>query len=705
VTQLELAHIIPGRVRVRCPRSWLAARADVIGPKLRETRGVRDVRVAPHAGSVVVVYDPRRASADQILADLGRTPAARGRAEPPARDRIAPNGHGSRDDAQPLGLPSWLVLAGTSAALGASLAGAPAAAVLALTAASSAPSVIRAGHALAAGRLDVHVLQGLGLALLSTGGNLRAASLLAWFDSLGRFLLDLTVTRARRSLRKLLVPPGRSVVRLDRGRPSRIAIADLAPGHLVRVGAGERLPADGVVADGEALVDQQAITGEGLPVERRAGDRVFAWSLLQEGRLVVRVEQAGSDTVVGRIIEAVEASTEQKAELQVFAERLANRLVLRTLGLGLVGSLITRRPRTGISILVADYGLAARVAVPVAVLTAIIRASRAGILAKSPQVIEDLARVDTVVFDKTGTLTRGAPDVSRVVAWAGTEEPEHVLRLAAAGGEGVPHPVARAVARAAARRRIAVGASPAELRAGLGVQLVVDGVPVLIGSRRFMQSEGVPMHEVDPHEEAAHASGGAVTYVAHSGRLAGLLVLHDELRPDAPRAVADLRARRMRDVIMVSGDHPEPTRAIAERLGIERWHAEMLPEDKAALVERLRAEGRVVAMVGDGANDALALKAAQVGIGVQGGVEVVSEAAGVVLLRGGLDKVVEALDIARDGIAAVERGLDAAIEGNAAAITLSSLGLVGPFGSILVGHGAAIGGAVLAFWGRSRPPS
>jgi manganese/zinc-transporting P-type ATPase C len=686
--RLEVAHAVPGRLRVRCPRPWLRQRAGVIEVRLLATPGVKSVRAALSSGSMVIAYDPEATSPARLLAGLaavGTSPAT------PRFDHAEP-------EAPVAGAPSWLVLAWTTSALGASLVGIPVSATLALTIASSARPIVRAGRALAARRLDVDVLQVLALALLAARGNLPAANLLTWLESLGRFVLDRTVTRTRRSLRELLVPRGSSVLRVERGRPVTVGMTALSAGDLVSVGAGERLPADGVVAGGEGLVDQKAITGEGLPVERRPGDRVFAWSVLEEGRLLVRVEQAGRETMVGRIIEAVEASASEKPELQVFAERLANRLVGRTLLLAASGAAVTRRLDGGLGILVSDYGLAARVALPTAVLAAIIRASRAGILVKGPRVIEELARVDTIVFDKTGTLTRGAPAVSRVVAWGEIEEPEEVLRLAAAAGGGMPHPVARAIARAAARRRIAITpvAVEAELRAGLGVCAVVEGAPVLIGSRRFMDSQGVVLHGTGTHEESAHVTGGSVAFVARGGRLAGLVVLHDELRPDARRAMRDLRARRMRDVVMVSGDHAEPTRAIAERLGIERWHAEMLPEDKAALVRELRAEGRVVAMVGDGVNDALALRAAEVGMAVQGGVEVVSEAAGVVLLRGGLEKVVEALDLARRGIRAVDRALDAAVKGNAVALTLASLGLTGPFGSILVGHGAAVGAALLA---------
>jgi cation transport ATPase len=393
-------------------------------------------------------------------------------------------------------------------------------------------------------------------------------------------------------------------------------------------------------------------------------------------------------------VQSVEAAAVEKAELQVFAEKLADRLVGRTLLLAGAGAAITRNIDAGVAIVVADYGLAARVGVPSAVMGAVLRASRAGILIKGPRVVERLARVDTAVFDKTGTLTLGAPQVTRVVAYRPIEEPDEILRLAAAAERGLPHPVARAVMRAAAVRGItAPPAAEGELRVGLGVEVIVDGVRVQVGSRRFMEANEISLGAAARDERAAHERGGSVSFLAQNGRLAGMIVLEDELRSDAQEAVKALRSRRMRNVIMVSGDHREPTQAMAAALGIRHYYPELLPEDKAKLVRELRKEGRVVAMIGDGVNDAPALREADVGIAVQGGVPVAAETAGVVLTRGGLEKVVEALDLARGGIAAVDRALNAAVKGNIAAIGLASIGLGGPFTSILVGHGAAVAGA------------
>jgi P-type E1-E2 ATPase len=244
-------------------------------------------------------------------------------------------------------------------------------------------------------------------------------------------------------------------------------------------------------------------------------------------------------------------------------------------------------------------------------------------------------------------------------------------------------------------------------RVGLGVDVRVEDRRVLVGSRRFMEMHGVRLDAAKAAEAEGHQAGASATFVAIDGRLAGLLLLEDELRPEAPDAVAALRARKMRNVIMVTGDHPEPTRVIAESLGVRHWYA-VLPAEKAALIRRLRGEARVVAMVGDGVNDALALRAADVGIAVPGGTAVVAEAAAVVLLRGGLDRVVRALDLGHEAVDQFRSVVRVATQANLVVLGLASAGLAGPMTAILISNGAALGAALQALipppsWPRKMP--
>jgi P-type E1-E2 ATPase len=286
--------------------------------------------------------------------------------------------------------------------------------------------------------------------------------------------------------------------------------------------------------------------------------------------------------------------------------------------------------------------------------------------------------------------------VSRVASY-GTRGPDDILALAAAAERDVRHPFARTIVRRAEQSGRAIPeCSGPETRIGLGVAVTVEGDTVLVGNRRFLESQGVKLAPAAADEAEAHARGASVTFVAVGTLLAGAIVLEDELRDDAEAAIHALRARDTRDIVMVSGDHTEPTRFAARQLGVERYHADLLPEDKAALIRELRGQGRAVAMVGDGVNDALALREANVGIAVQGGAEVVTEAADVVLLQGGLEQVVRALDLGRATIRAYRRTIDLTVYGNLVVGGFSSVGLAGPTAAILISNGAALAATLLA---------
>jgi Cu2+-exporting ATPase len=553
--------------------------------------------------------------------------------------------------------------------------------------------------------MNGYVLEASTLVLLTLRGDYVAGALLTWLRSLGDYVVARSVRRTRRSLRNVVAAPDQIVARVADGQRTRVRAASLTVGDVVAVGAGRHVPVDGTVVGGEALVNQQTMTGEALPVERRTGDPVFAATTVEHGEIEVRIERVGLETAVGRIVEVIEAAADEKSGIQVFAERLADREVARTLTLAGLGTLVSRDVNAATAILVADYGTAARVGIPTSVATSLWRASHDGILIKGPRALENLARVNTVVFDKTGTLTSGVPHVTSIVRYSGGLDEDDLIRLVAAAEGGFRHPVARAVARLARERGIAVPTpTMTSQKVGLGVDVQVEGKQVLVGSRRFMDSLGVNLAAATATEAAAHDVGASPNFVAIDGELAGVLVLQDQLRDDARDAVRALRERKMRNVILLSGDHPEPSRVIADLLGLRHHYAELLPADKARLIRELKAEGRVVAMVGDGVNDALALNEADVGIAVPGGAEVATEAADVVLLRGGLVRVVRALDLARDSVDGVRRTLGIAARANLAVVGLASFGLTRPLSSILISHGSAVAAALVNALGRGRDP-
>ena len=588
-------------------------------------------------------------------------------------------------------------MATAGAALASSLLPVPGSVTAGLAIVSGLPILVRAGAAMRTGpRLNVDVLDGITFALLVGRRNFPAASLLAGLLAVGQWLLERAVVRGRRSLRELFAPPGQTVRRLRGRRQERVLATVIAPGDTVVLGASERIPIDGRVIRGEALVDQHTMTGEGLPVERKAHHEVYAGTTVEDGEIAIRVERVGPDTGFGRIIATIEAGASEKPEVQVFAEELANRFVGQTILFGLAGAAVSRSVDAAIAILAADYGTTAQVAIPTAAFAKVHQAVARGILLKGPRILEQLARVDTVVFDKTGTLTWGRPQVSRITSY-GARKADEVLGLAAAAERGVRHPFARTIVRHAEQGGLAIPeCTGAQTRIGLGVAVTVNGDRIRVGNRRFVESQGVDLEPAASDEAEAHARGASVTFVAVGATLAGAILLEDALRVDAERAIHALRARDPREIVMVSGDHVEPTRLAAQQLGVERYHADLLPEDKASLIRELRGQGRAVAMVGDGVNDALALREADVGIAVQGGAEVVMEAADVVLLEGGLEQVVAALDLGRATIHTYRQTIDLAVYGNLVVAGLASLGLAGPATAILISNGSALGAAFLA---------
>jgi len=684
----EVAHSIRGRLRVRYPAAWLRAQGRAVESAIRSLPGVRAVNGSAITGSVRIEYDPLRLAEGTLLESLARMEGRLSGSEVrrPARSTDA--------RVSPGRAPLWR-LAGASSVLCAACLPLPTPVVAGLVLAAELPSVMRAGTALGRRRVDGDVLEAATLLLLTGRGQLVASSLLIWLRSLGEYVLARTLVSARRSLRDVIGPPAATVPRQEGATTRRVRVADLELGDAVVVAAGQRLPVDGTVLQGEALVDQQTMTGESLPVERRAGDPVFAATTLEHGEITVRVDRLGLDTAVGRIVQAIERAADEKSDVQDFAERLSDREVGRTLALAGLGTLFSGSIDAGTAILVADYGLAARVGVPTAILSSINGAFRQDILIKGPRVLETLARIDTVVFDKTGTLTVGSPRITRIFEYGPLPEDE-LVGLVAAAERPFHHPIARAAARLAAERglRLPEVASTVE-QVGLGVHVRIADRHVLVGSRRLMERHEVILRPALVDEAAAHAIGAAPLFVAVDGRLAGLLVLQDQLRADAPAAVRALRARQMRNVILLSGDHAEPSRVIAESLGLRHHYADLLPEDKAHLIATLKADGRVVAMVGDGINDALALDESDVGIAVPGGADVATAAADVVLLRGGLDRVVRALDLARESIHAVRRTLDIASKANMVVVGLASFGLATPVVSILLSHGTTVAAAIV----------
>jgi Zn2+/Cd2+-exporting ATPase len=468
---------------------------------------------------------------------------------------------------------------------------------------------------------------------------------------IAEFVADLNTDRARASIKGLLGSvPQTALVRRD-GAERTVPVAELRPGDVVIVRAGEQIPADGTVRGGDGAVNEAPITGESVPSEKALGARVFAGTILESGALDVEVEKAGADTLFARIVALVETADENQAPVQKLADRVAGWLIPVVLVFLLGVYLWTRDVRLIITLLIFTSPAELGLATPMVIISAVARAARAGILLKGGIYLELLAKVDVVALDKTGTLTIGRPEVVRVEPVDGGADERELLRLAAAAERRSSHPLAKAVVERARAQGVDVPEpSTFEVVRGRGVSVVIDGSTVLAGNAAFLAEKGVAVPE--------RAGEETVVYVAREGRLLGAIYLADRVRPDAREALARLKREGIRQIVMLTGDHADIAQRIGAELGVDAVEADLLPEQKLETIRRLQKAGHKVAMVGDGVNDAPALAAADVGIAMGvAGTQAALEAADVALMTDDLGKIAEARALARRAYRTIQENL------------------------------------------------
>ena len=503
-------------------------------------------------------------------------------------------------------------------------------------------------------------------------GEFFTALVIALFVLIAEVLEGLTVGRGRRAIKDLLdFLPRQAFVRRAAG-VCEVGVAEIAPGDIVLIKPGARLPVDGVVVAGHSFVDQATITGESLPAEKVAGAHVYAGTINQSGALEVRTTCGGRGTAFGKIVEAVEAAERSRAPLQKTADRLAGYLVYFAIGCAALTFLITRDVRSTISVVIVAGACGIAAGTPLAILGAIGQAARQGAIIKGGLYLEVLSQVDTVVLDKTGTLTFGEPEVVAIHAVPSTTA-EEVLAAAAIAERPSEHPVGKAVLKKAAEMTLPV-VEPEHFAyvPGKGVVGTLGGEEIVVGSVGFLAER-----HVDVAPCGFGADGGSEVHVARCGRLLGDLHIADVLRPEAKDAVAQLRRMGLR-TILLTGDTEAVARAVGQQLEIDEVEAGQLPEGKLACIKALLAEGRKVAMLGDGINDAPALMQASVGVAMGSGTDVARESAPVVLLGNDLRTFVETLRIARRWRRIVMANFAGTLLVDTVGVSLAAFGLLGP---------------------------
>jgi Cu+-exporting ATPase len=516
----------------------------------------------------------------------------------------------------------------------------------------------------------------------------EAAAVIISLTLLGQILELKARSQTSAAIKSLLGLAPKTARRINAdGGEDDVPLTHVHVGDTLRVRPGEKVPVDGVVIEGSSAVDESMLTGEPMPVTKRTGDKLIGATLNTNGALVMKSERVGSQTVLASIVQMVLQAQRSRAPMQRMADQVAKYFVMVVVGIALATffawGLFGPQPSwvyglvNAVAVLIIACPCALGLATPMSIMVATGKAASQGVLFRDAAAIENFRKVDTLIVDKTGTLTEGKPRFDRVVAAAGFAEDE-VLRLAASLDQGSEHPLAAAMVSAARERGLALEkAEGFESSSGIGVRGSVGGKPLALGNTALMNQLGIAVDALTAQAEALRMEGASVMYLGVDGKAAGLLAVSDPVKASTVEALAALKATGMR-VIMATGDGLTTAKAVATRLGIDEAHGEVKPADKLALVDKLQREGRIVAMAGDGINDAPALAKADVGVAMGTGTDVAMNSAQVTLVKGDLRGIAQARIISQETIANMKQNLVFAFFYNALGVPLAA-GVLYPF--------------------------
>ena len=540
-------------------------------------------------------------------------------------------------------------------------------------------------------RLNVDFLDACALTAGMLTGDVINASLMTMLIHLGDYIRDLTAASSQRTIRKLLDFQNNLAWVLRDGVEVQIQVKDIVEGDVVALNTGDLIPVDGEVVEGELIVDQQVLTGESMPVHKEVGDTTFASTVIRDGNAYVKATRIGDRTKVAQVVRLVEEAPLYETRIQNHAEKFADRLVAPSLVLTGVLFAGTMNVAQLAALLTVDFGTGVRVSAPTAVLSSMITAAANGILIKGGSYLEKLYHADTIIFDKTGTLTTGVIHVEDLVSFNGYGNPE-LLSFAATAEQQMTHPIAEAVVRHAAGRNIPLKQrSGVKYVVGRGVWANIEGKETLVGSLRLLRESGVEISsQVLEKTDRLVAAGKACLYVAIDHKFGGIISFRDQIRKESKEMIDELHRVGVKQVIMLTGDVERIAKPVCDALGIDKYYAEMLPEQKAEVVRELKENGHTVAFVGDGINDSVALSYADIGISVKGGADIAKETAGVILLNENLLNIPKAFEISRQTIGLIKESYWIVGSFNVLAYAMAAVGLASPVLTTLISNGSAV---------------
>ena len=557
----------------------------------------------------------------------------------------------------------------------------------AYTAVVSVKYIWKGIQTLAQGKIEVPVLDATAIGVSMLRGDYGTAGSVMFLLGVGELLEEWTHKKSVGDLaRSMSLNVGKVWLKKD-GQEILVPSEKIVAGDEIVVHMGNLIPFDGEVSNGEGMVNQASLTGESVPVRRTLGSVVYAGTVLEEGELTILVKQTGGSSRYEKITAMIEESEKLKSGLESKAEHLADRLVPYSLGGTALTYLLTRNATKALSILMVDFSCALKLAMPISVLSAIREANQHKITVKGGKFLEAVAEADTIVFDKTGTLTKAQPTVAEVVSFSETKSPDELLRIAACLEEHFPHSMAKAVVDAAKEKHLDHEEmhSKVEYIVAHGISTTINGEKAIIGSYHFVfedENSIIPegMEEKFRHlpEEYSHL------YLALEGVLAAVICIEDPLRPEAAEIIRQLKKAGLKKIVMMTGDSERTAKAIAKKVGVDEYYAEVLPEDKANFVEKEKAEGRKVIMIGDGINDSPALSAADVGIAISEGAEIAREIADITVAADDLAEILVLRMLSNRLMKRIHKNYRFIVTFNAGLILLGVGGILQPTTSALL---------------------
>ena len=672
--RFKIEHEIRGRVRLHiCQKRMTCRQADQLEYFLTKLNGVISVKVVERNQDVVICYSDNR---EEMLRAIQRFSYEK--AEAP-ESYLQNSGREMNGEYWEKMVNHVVLHYGKKIFL-------PLPVRTFLTTLKSVKYIWKGVRTLAKCRIEVPVLDATAIGVSMLRGDFSTASSVMFLLGFGEILEDWTHKKSVDDLARSMSLNVSKVWLITEDSEVQVGTDEIKPGDRVRIHMGTVIPFDGIVTEGEAMVNEASLTGESMPVAKHESSYVYAGTVMEEGELTIRVKETSGSTKFEKIVTMIEETEKLKSAVESKAEHLADRLVPYTLAGTALTYALTRNVTKALSILMVDFSCALKLAMPISVLAAIREANAHHITVKGGKFLEAVAEADTIVFDKTGTLTKAQPTVVDVVSFNGDSK-ENLLRLAACMEEHFPHSMAKAVMDAAKERGLTHEEmhSKVEYIVAHGISTTVDGRKAIIGSHHFVFEDEnctIPVGKEELFrnlpEEYSHL------YLGIEGKLAAVICIEDPLRPEAPEVVKALRKAGFTQIVMMTGDSDRTAKAIATRVGVDKYYSEVLPEDKAKFVEEAKAQGRKVLMVGDGINDSPALSAADVGIAISDGAELAREIADITIGADDLSVMVTLKEISNGLMDKIHKNYRRIVGINGSLIALGVTGVIQPTMSALL---------------------